>query len=180
MALKKSELYSSLWSSCDELRGGMDASQYKDYVLVLLFIKYVSDKYAGVPFAPITIPSGASFKDMVALKGKPDIGDQINKKIIAPLANANKLSDMPDFNDATKLGSGKEMVDRLTNLIAIFENKALDFSNNRADGDDILGDAYEYLMRHFATESGKSKGQFYTPRMSRARFRLLIIWGCWS
>src|SRR5436190_1168262 len=163
MALKKSELYSSLWSSCDELRGGMDASQYKDYVLVLLFIKYVSDKYAGVPYAPITIPEGASFKDMVALKGKSDIGDQINKKIIAPLANANKLSDMPDFNDATKLGDGKEKVDRLTNLIAIFENKALDFSKNRADGDDILGDAYEYLMRHFATESGKSKGQFYTP-----------------
>jgi type I restriction enzyme M protein len=110
VALKKSELYSSLWASCDELRGGMDASQYKDYVLVLLFIKYVSDKYAGQPFAPITIPKGASFKDMVALKGKSDIGDQINKKIIAPLANANKLSDMPDFNDATKLGSGKEMV----------------------------------------------------------------------
>src|SRR6202050_2296919 len=100
---------------------------------------------------------------MVALKGKSDIGDLINKKIIGPLANANKLSDMPDFNDASKLGSGKEMVDRLTNLVAIFENKALDFSKNRADGDDILGDAYEYLMRHFATESGKSKGQFYTP-----------------
>ena len=163
MALKKSELYSSLWSSCDELRGGMDASQYKDYVLVLLFIKYVSDKYAEVPYAPITIPPGASFKDMVALKGKPDIGDQINKKIIGPLANANKLSDMPDFNEPGKLGSGKEMVERLTNLIAIFENKSLDFSKNRADGDDILGDAYEYLMRHFATESGKSKGQFYTP-----------------
>jgi len=163
MAIKKSELYSSLWQSCDELRGGMDASQYKDYVLVLLFTKYVSDKYADVPYAPITIPKGASFKDMVALKGKPDIGDQINKKIIAPLANANKLSDMPDFNDASKLGSGKEMVARLTNLISIFENKALDFSKNRAEGDDILGDAYEYLMRHFATESGKSKGQFYTP-----------------
>jgi len=163
MAVKKSELYSSLWSSCDELRGGMDASQYKDYVLVLLFIKYISDKYADVPFAPITIPPGASFKDMVALKGKPDIGDLINKKIIAPLANANKLSDMPDFNDATKLGSGKALVERLDNLIAIFEDKRLDFSKNRADDDDILGDAYEYLMRHFATESGKSKGQFYTP-----------------
>ena len=163
MALKKSELYSSLWSSCDELRGGMDASQYKDYVLVLLFIKYVSDKYAGEPYAPITIPDGASFADMVALKGKSDIGDQINKRVISPLVKANKLSDMPDFNDATKLGTGREMVDRLTNLIAIFENKALDFSRNHADGDDILGDAYEYLMRHFATESGKSKGQFYTP-----------------
>jgi type I restriction enzyme M protein len=176
MAIKKSELYSSLWQSCDELRGGMDASQYKDYVLVLLFIKYISDKYAGRPFAPITVPPGASFKDMAALKGKSDIGDHINKKIIAPLIDANKLSDFPDFNDANKLGSGKEMVDRLTNLIAIFENKALDFSKNRADGDDILGDAYEYLMRHFATESGKSKGQFYTPaEVSRIMAQILGI-----
>ncbi len=163
MAIKKSDLYSSLWASCDELRGGMDASQYKDYVLVMLFVKYVSDKYAGVPYAPITIPEGASFADMVKLKGKDDIGDQINKKIITPIADANKLADMPDFNDSSKLGSDKEMVDRLTSLIAIFENKALDFSKNRADDDDILGDAYEFLMRHFATESGKSKGQFYTP-----------------
>lgn len=176
MAVKKSELYSRLWASCDELRGGMDASQYKDYVLVLLFVKYVSDRYAGQPYAPIIIPQGASFKDMVALKGKPSIGDDINKKIIGPLANANKLSDMPDFNDATKLGDGKEKVDRLTNLIAIFEDKALDFSKNRADGDDILGDAYEYLMRHFATESGKSKGQFYTPaEVSRVIARILGI-----
>jgi len=166
VAIKKSELYSSLWQGCDELRGGMDASQYKDYVLVLLFIKYISDKYAGQPYAPIKIPEGASFADMVALKGKTDIGDQINKTIIAPLTKANlKLSqsDFPDFNDPAKLGSGKEMVETLTNLIAIFENPALDFSANQAEGDDILGDAYEYLMRHFATESGKSKGQFYTP-----------------
>jgi len=178
MAIKKSELYSSLWASCDELRGGMDASQYKDYVLVLLFIKYVSDKYAGQPFAPITIPAGASFADMVALKGTTDIGDQINKKIVGPLAAANKLADMPDFNDATKLGTGKEMVDRLTNLIATFENPALDFSKNRADGDDILGDAYEYLMRHFATESGKSKGQFYTPaEVSRIMAKIIGIGG---
>jgi len=176
MAIKKSELYSSLWSSCDELRGGMDASQYKDYVLVMLFIKYVSDKYAGQPFAPITIPEGASFADMVALKGKTTIGDDINKKIIAPLANANKLVSMPDFNDPEKLGSGPEMVEKLTNLIAIFENKALDFSKNRAEGDDILGDAYEYLMRHFATESGKSKGQFYTPaEVSRIMAKIIGI-----
>lgn len=166
MAIKKSQLYSSLWASCDELRGGMDASQYKDYVLSLLFIKYISDKYAGVPFAPITVPDGSGFADMVALKGTPDIGDQINKKIIAPLAAANQTlsqADFPDFNDAVKLGDGKEKVDRLTNLIAIFEDQRLDFSKNRADGDDIMGDAYEFLMRHFATESGKSKGQFYTP-----------------
>lgn len=179
MALKKSELYSSLWSSCDELRGGMDASQYKDYVLSLLFIKYVSDKYAGVPYAPIKIPAGADFKAMVALKSATDIGDQINKRIIAPLAAENEQlnqSDFPDFNDSTKLGNGKEKVEKLTNLIAIFQNPALDFSKNRAEGDDILGDAYEYLMRHFATESGKSKGQFYTPaEVSRVMAQIIGI-----
>mgnify|MGYP001608212586 CR=1 FL=1 len=165
MAIKKSELYSSLWKSCDELRGGMDASQYKDYVLVLLFVKYVSDKYAGQPGAPIEVPKGGGFKDMISLKGNKEIGDKINK-IIGKLAQANDLKgviDVADFNDADKLGKGKEMQDRLSNLVSIFDNPGLDFSGNRAEGDDILGDAYEYLMRHFATESGKSKGQFYTP-----------------
>jgi|APTNR8051073442_1049403.scaffolds.fasta_scaffold03016_9 type I restriction enzyme M protein len=178
MAIKKSELYSSLWASCDELRGGMDASQYKDYVLVLLFVKYVSDKYANDPDALIEIPKGGSFKDMVTLKHQKDIGNQINI-IIGQLAKKNDLVgviDVADFNDDEKLGKGKEMVDRLTNLISIFENPALDFSKNRAEGDDILGDAYEYLMRHFATESGKSKGQFYTPsEVSRVIAKVLSI-----
>lgn len=166
MAIKKSELYSSLWSSCDELRGGMDASQYKDYVLTMLFVKYVSDKYSNKPNSLIEVPKGASFEDMVALKGQTDIGDQINKKILKPLFSANGLEgtvELVDFNDDDKLGSDKEKVDRLSKLIAIFENPSLDFKNNRAEDDDILGDAYEFLMRHFATESGKSKGQFYTP-----------------
>jgi type I restriction enzyme M protein len=163
MAIKKSDLYSSLWASCDELRGGMDASQYKDYVLVLLFVKYVSDKYAGQKDALLDIPKGGGFADMVAIKGDKEIGDKINK-IIAKLAAANDLKgviDVADFNDPDKLGRGKEMVDRLSSLVAIFEG--LDFGRNRAEGDDLLGDAYEYLMRNFATESGKSKGQFYTP-----------------
>jgi len=179
MAVKKSELYSSLWESCDKLRGGMDASQYKDYVLVMLFIKYVSDKYAGQPFAPITIPPGASFDDMVKLKGKMEIGDRINKEIIAPLAEANQLVGtitVADFDSAEKLGSPKTKRDTLTELIAVFENPDLDFSKNKADDDDILGDAYEFLMRHFATESGKSKGQFYTPsEVSRILARILQI-----
>ena len=168
MAIKKSDLYSSLWQSCDELRGGMDASQYKDYVLFMLFIKYISDKYGdSTDFAPpVAIPMGASFTDMLELRGKSDVGDKINTQVIAPLVQANTrlaLSDFPDFNDPNKLGQGNEMVERLTNLINIFARPELDFSQNRADHDDILGDAYEYLMRHFATESGKSKGQFYTP-----------------
>jgi len=178
MAIKKSELYSSLWASCDELRGGMDPSQYKDYILVLLFVKYVSDKYAGDADAIIEIPEGGSFKDMQALKGNKDIGNQINI-IIGVLAGANDLKgviDVADFADDDKLGKGKEMVDKLTNLIAIFENPSLDFSKNRAGGDDILGDAFEYLMKNFATESGKSKGQFYTPgEVSRVMAKVLNI-----
>lgn len=165
MALKKSDLYSSLWKSCDELRGGMDASQYKDYVLTLLFVKYVSDKYADRTDSIVTVPVGGGFRDMIAAKNKPDIGDRINK-IIAKLAEENELKgviDLTDFNDEEKLGKGKDMVDRLTKLVGIFENPGLNFGKNRSDDDDILGDAYEYLMRHFATESGKSKGQFYTP-----------------
>ena len=163
MAIKKTELYSSLWASCDELRGGMDASQYKDYVLTMLFMKYVSDKYKGDPYGMIVVPPGASFDDMVALKGDKEIGDKINK-VISALAEENDLKgviDVADFNDEDKLGKGKEMVDRLGKLVGIFEG--LNLGDNRADGDDLLGDAYEYLMRHFATESGKSKGQFYTP-----------------
>lgn len=161
MAIKKSELYSSLWASCDELRGSMDASQYKDYVLVLLFMKYVSDKKDPL----VELKEGTTFYDMLQYRGKSEIGDQINK-IIGEFAKNNNLSGIvteADFNDDAKLGNGKDKVDRLTNLLNIFNKPELDFSGNRADGDDLLGDAYEYLMRHFATESGKSKGQFYTP-----------------
>ena len=178
MAIKKSELYSSLWKSCDELRGSMDASQYKDYVLVLLFVKYVSDKYEGKEDALIIIPNGGSFKDMVALKGQKDIGEGINT-IITNLAQANDLKgviDVADFDDDDKLGKGKDKQDRLSNLVSIFEHPSLNFSKNRAEGDDILGDAYEYLMRHFATESGKSKGQFYTPaEVSRIMAKVIGI-----
>ena len=179
MPLRKSHLYSSLWQSCDQLRGGMDASQYKDYVLTLLFMKYVSDKYAGSDdFADIKVPPGGSFSDMAALTGTKEIGDGINK-VIGRLADANDyllkgVIDQADFNDESKLGRGKEMQDRLSKLVGIFE--WLDFRANRAHGDDLLGDAYEYLMGHFATQSGKSKGQFYTPaEVSRIMARVIGI-----
>ena len=167
MAIKKNELYSSLWASCDKLRGGMDASQYKDYILTLLFVKYVTDKFKGEKYADITVPEGGSFDDLVAIRGDKEIGEKMDK-IIAKLAEAgnNNLTGVitnAHFNDESKLGKGQEMVDKLTGLIAIFQRPEFDFKNNKAAGDDILGDAYEYLMRNFATESGKSKGQFYTP-----------------
>lgn len=178
MAIKKSELYSFLWKSCDELRGGMDASQYKDYVLVLLFVKYVSDKSEEDENALIVVPKGGSFRDMVALKGQKDIGEGINT-IITNLAQANDLKgviDVADFDADDKLGKGKDKQDRLSNLVSIFEHPSLNFSKNRAEGDDILGDAYEYLMRNFATQSGKSKGQFYTPaEVSRIMAKVIGI-----
>lgn len=168
-AIKKSELYSSLWASCDALRGGMDASQYKDYILTLLFVKYVTDKFKGDKYADIIVPEGGSFDDMVDILGNSEksknIGEEMDK-IVAKLAEANDLTGVIDnahFNDETKIGKGKEMVDKLSKLINIFRAEKLNFKNNRADGDDIIGDAYEYLMRKFATENGKSKGQFYTP-----------------
>jgi type I restriction enzyme M protein len=178
MAIKKTALYSSLWASCDELRGGMDASQYKDYVLTLLFMKYVSDKYGGDPEAMIVVPAGGSFADMLTLAGDKEIGEKINI-IIGKFAEENGLKgvvDVADFNDEDKLGAGKDMVDRLSKLVKIFGG--LDLSANRAEGDDLLGDAYEYLMRHFATESGKSKGQFYTPsEVSRILAKVVGITG---
>lgn len=165
MAVKKTQLYTHLWEAANALRGGMDASQYKDYVLTLLFVKYVTDRYKDDPYAEFIVPEGGSFDDLVEAKGKSDIGERINK-VLAKLAEENELKgviDHVDFDDSSKLGTGKEKVDRLTKLIAIFENPELNFSKNRADGDDILGDVYEYFMKKFATEAGKSKGQFYTP-----------------
>ncbi|WP_353409332.1 type I restriction-modification system subunit M [Arenicella sp. 4NH20-0111] len=165
MAIKKTELYSSLWASCDELRGGMDASQYKDYVLTFLFLKYVSDKSLNDPNAMVVVPKGCTFPDIVEnIKNHKEVGDKLNI-VLQAIADKNELPWLAnkdnDFNDEDRLGKGKEMVDRLSKLIGIFEG--LDFGNNSAQGDDLLGDAYEYLMRNFATESGKSKGQFYTP-----------------
>ena len=118
MAIKKSDIYRSLWESCDQLRGGMDASLYKDYILTLLFVKFVSDR-RGQPDALIDVPPGASFDDMKALRGTRDIGEGIDK-IIARIAEENDLSGVIDrafFNDAEKFGRGPKMVNTLTALI---------------------------------------------------------------
>lgn len=158
-AVKKSELYSSLWDSCDQLRGSMDASQYKDYVLTLLFVKYVSDKATGNPYEEIVVPDGGSFVDMVALKNKPNIGEGMDK-IIGKLAEANGLQGVitnAHFNDDAKLGRGKEKVDTLTKLIGIFQRPELDFSRNGANDDDLIGDAYEYLMRSSLPRAGRAR-----------------------
>lgn len=178
MAMRKTQLYTHLWEAANELRGGMDASQYKNYVLTILFVKYVTDRYKNDPYADFVVPEDGSFDALVEAKGKPDIGERINK-VLARLAEENELKgviDLVDFDDSTKLGNGKDKVDKLTKLIAIFENPELNFSKNRADGDDILGDVYEYFMKKFATEAGKSKGQFYTPaEVSRIMAKIIGI-----
>ena len=176
--MKKTELYSLLWEACNKLRGGVEPARYKDYVLVLLFFKYVSDRYKGQPFAEFTVSKGASFDDLILAKGKPDVGERVDK-IIQKFLEDNRLQgSLPDvsFNNPDELGSGKELVDKVSGLIAVFQNPAIDFKNNRASGDDIIGDAYEYFMMKFAQESGKSKGQFYTPsEVSRIIARLIGI-----
>ena len=175
MAVKKSELYSLLWEACNKLRGGVEPARYKDYVLVLLFFKYVSDRYKGQKFAEFTISKGASFEDLIEAKGKSDVGERADKIIQKFLEDNQLIGSLPDvsFNNADELGSGKELVDKVSGLIGVFQNPAIDFKNNRASGDDIIGDAYEYFMMKFAQESGKSKGQFYTPsEVSRIIARL--------
>ncbi|EMR56352.1 type I restriction-modification system, M subunit [Helicobacter pylori UMB_G1] len=174
MAIKKSELYSSLWAGADSLRGGMDASEYKNYVLNLLFLKYISDKARNNNFSEIEVPQGCFYEDILALEGDKEIGDKLNK-IIAKIAERNDLEgviDSVDFNDNTKLGEGKAMMDTLSNLVKIFADLSL--GTHGALDDDLLGDAYEYLMRHFASESGKSKGQFYTPSEVSLLLSLLL------
>lgn len=178
MAVKKSELYPLLLRSANKLRGGVEPSRYKDYVLLLLFFKYVTDKYKGQRYGEFEIAEGASFDDLIMAKGKPDVGERVDKIIQKFLETNNLKGSLPDvsFNNPDELGKGKELVDKVSGLIAIFQNPALDFKKNRASGDDIIGDAYEYLMMKFAQESGKSKGQFYTPsEVSRVISRLIGI-----
>lgn len=166
-----------LWEACNKLRGGVEPARYKDYVLVLLFHKYVS-RYKGQPFAMYNITKETSFDALTRTKGKPDIGERVDK-IIQKFMEDNHLQGLlPEvsFNNTDELGSGKELVDKVSGLVGVFQNPAIDFRTNRASGDDIIGGAYEYFMMKSAKESGKSKGQFYTPsEVSRIIARLIGI-----
>lgn len=178
MAVKKSELYSMLWEACNKLRGGVEPARYKDYVLILLFHKYVSDRYKGDPFSFYNITDETSFDALQEAKGKSDIGERVDGVLRKFMEDNQLQGSLPDvsFNNTDELGSGKELVDKVSGLIGVFQNPAIDFRTNRASGDDIIGDAYEYFMKKFAQESGKSKGQFYTPsEVSRIIARLIGI-----
>ena len=129
MAVKKSELYSMLFEACNKLRGGVEPARYKDYVLLLLFFKYVSDRYKGQPYGEYKVNEGTSFDDLIKLKGTSNIGEEVDK-IIQNFLEANGLQgSLPDvsFNNHDELGNGKELVDKVSGLIAVFENPAIDF-----------------------------------------------------
>ena len=168
MALKKSEIYSTLTKCTNKLRSnsGIGAESFKNYVLILLFIKYVSDRKKSGEQTVLIIPDGCSFDDIVAMKGTKTIGDKINT-IIGKISEENGLQDVINLSDHDfcdkKLGNSDESSKLISELVAAFQDEGLDFSQNRAADDDLIGDAYEFLMRNFASQAGKDKGQFYTP-----------------
>lgn len=179
MALKKSEIYSTLTKCANKLRSnsGIGAESFKNYVLIILFLKYISDRVKSGERTMLRIPEGCSFDDIIALKGKKIIGEEINK-IIAKIAEVNELQDYINLTDHDfcdkKLGNPDDSSKLITELIAAFQDGGLDFSQNRAADDDLIGDAYEYLMRNFASQAGKDKGQFYTPTEVSRLMALLI------
>jgi len=179
MALKKSEIYSTLTKCANKLRSnsGIGAESFKNYVLIILFLKYVSDKVKSGDNTVLEIPQGCYFEDIVALKGKKTIGDSLNK-IIEKISEANGLQDIINLSDHDfcdkKLGNAEDSSKLISELIAAFQDDGLDFSHNRAADDDLIGDAYEYLMRNFASLAGKDKGQFYTPTEISRLMALLV------
>lgn len=179
MAIKKSEIYSTLTKCANKLRSnsGIGAESFKNYVLIILFLKYISDKVKSGDNTVLEIPEGCYFEDIVDLKGKKTIGDSLNK-IIEKISAANGLQDIINLSDHDfcdkKLGNADDSSKLISELIAAFQDDGLDFSHNRAADDDLIGDAYEYLMRNFASLAGKDKGQFYTPTEISRLMALLI------
>ena len=181
MAIKKSELYSTLAKCTNKIRSncGLNAELFKNYVLIMLFLKYISDRKHSGELELIEIPDGCYFEDIVKLKGTTSIGDGINK-IIGQIKDAN--GGVLDFIDQTKhdfcnrdLGKDLKAASLvITELVTAFQAEGLDFKRNRAADDDLIGDAYEYLMRNFASQSGKDKGQFYTPTEVSRLMAILI------
>jgi type I restriction enzyme M protein len=180
------EINSVVWRACDTFRGTIDPSQYKDYILVMLFVKYLSDLHRdrynalkaefGEDEAMIQrrlsrerfiIPAGCSFYDLYDARNKDDIGERINKAL-EELEDANKakLAEVfrnIDFNNRHNLGETKERNRRLKDLLEDFNSDKLDLSPARIGSADIIGNCYLFLISHFASDAGKKGGEFYTP-----------------
>ncbi|WP_278924421.1 type I restriction-modification system subunit M N-terminal domain-containing protein [Pseudophaeobacter profundi] len=181
----QSEINKAAWGACDTFRGVVDPSIYKDYVLTLLFLKYLSDVWqdhltryqAEHPDAPelvdammqqeaFVLPQGASFSNLHKRRHEPGNGERIDKALHAiEEANITKLRDV--FQDisfnSNKLGDEEQKNDILRHLLEDFAKPALDLRPTRVGQLDIIGGAYEYLISRFAATAGKKAGEFYTP-----------------
>jgi type I restriction enzyme M protein len=184
--ISQDEINNILWKACDTFRGTVDPSQYKDYILVMLFVKYISDvhqdhfdefmlKYKGdktrvlrqLDKDKFKLPKGCTFPELYAQRNEPNLGEIINEALEAiEDANKEKLEGVfrnIDFNSEANLGRTKERNERLKNLLNDFNDKRLDLRPSRTSGRDVIGDAYEYLIGKFASGAGKKAGEFYTP-----------------
>jgi len=188
--ITQSDINKIVWKACDTFRGVIDPSQYKDYILTMLFIKYVSDvhkdiydknfeKYKGdlerveraMRHERFVVPKECTFDYLHERRNEPNIGELINIALNAlEEANREKLGGEDgsgifrniDFN-SSNLGDTKDKNNRLKNLLNDFSDPSLDLRPSHLDGRDIIGDAYEYLISNFASDAGKKAGEFYTP-----------------
>ena len=175
-----------VWKACDTLRGTIDPTQYKDYILVLLFLKYVTDlvadqrdrylkEYGGdearveraMKRERFVLAPGCTFSALYAQRTEPDIGDRINK-VLERIEDDNtaKLAGVfrnIDFNSEANLGGTKTRNAKLKHLLEDFNDDLLDLRPSHLESQDVLGDAYEFLVANFASDSGKKGGEFYTP-----------------
>ncbi len=183
--ISQEDIHRAVWRACDIFRGVINATDYKDYILVMLFLKYISDvwierkeelerEYRSNPervrmlldLERFVLPDGASFYDLYDNRNEIDIGDRINKAFAAIEAkNRARLEDIfsVDFNSERELGETKERNALLKQLLEDFNRPELNLRPSRVDRD-VIGDAYIYLIERFATDAGKKAGEFFTPR----------------
>ncbi|MFX4245476.1 type I restriction-modification system subunit M [Aliarcobacter butzleri] len=182
----QSTINNVVWKACDTFRGTMDGSDYKDYVLTMLFVKYLSDFYkekleqlqaeygdktdrieAKLKKEKFRLDENCTFDYLVKHKEAANLGDIMNKLLERiEEDNRDKLEGIfrsIDFNNKNKLGDTKERNTLLKNLIEDFSDTRLDLRPSMLEGNDVIGDAYEYLISHFASDAGKKGGEFYTP-----------------
>jgi len=184
MKLTQDTINNQVWKACDTFRGTIDATQYKDYILTMLFVKYISDvlkekkeeytkKYDGnntrieraMKHERFKVPDQSTFDFLYEKRNEPNLGELINVALEEiEDANRSKLEGVfrnIDFNSEPNLGTTKDRNRRLKNLLTDFE--VLDLRPSNLEGNDIIGDAYEYLIGKFASDAGKKAGEFYTP-----------------
>lgn len=188
--ITQTEINSIVWKACDTFRGVIDPSQYKDYILTMLFIKYVSDvhqdlfesyliKYnndteraeRAMKHERFVVPKNSTFRFLFEKRNEPNIGELINIALNAlEDANRDKLGGEDgsgifrniDFN-SSNLGDSRDKNNRIKNLLIDFSDPKLDLRPSHLEGRDIIGDAYEFLISNFASDAGKKAGEFYTP-----------------